>query len=119
MKNTSDKKTRIPWAVIAIVLLAIISIIIATVSQMKSSQADESIVPSVKFIGEYRIEGEEWKPISDKHISATDGIVELKGFFLLYDEETGEAHIFIRMRKHKARKLQKRAEWHPCVSCIR
>ena len=90
MKNTSDKKTRIPWAVIAIVLLAMISIIIATVSQMKSSQAEESIVPSVKFVGEYRIEGEEWEPILDKHISATDGIVELKGFFLLYDEETGE-----------------------------
>lgn len=90
MKNTSYKKTRIPWAAIVIVLLAIISSIVATVSQIKSSQAEESIVPSVKFVGEYRIEGEEWKPISDKHISATHGIVELKGFFLLYDEETGE-----------------------------
>lgn len=90
MKNTSDKKTRIPRAAIVIVLLAIISVIIATVAQMKSSQADESIVPSVKFVGEYRIDGDKWAAISDKHISATDGIVELKGFFFLYDEETGE-----------------------------
>lgn len=91
MKNKSDKNTRIPWVLIALILFAIISVIIATVAQMKSSQADEAIVPEVKFVGEYRIDGGEWKTISKgKHISATDGIVELKGHFVLYEKKTGE-----------------------------
>ena len=86
MKNKSEKKARIPWVAILLILFAIISVIIATVAQMKSSQADEAIVPEVKFVGEYRIDGGEWKTVSTcKHVSAANGIVELKGRFILYE----------------------------------
>jgi signal transduction histidine kinase len=90
MKNKSEKKARIPWVAILLILFAIISVIIATVAQMKSSQADEAIVPEVKFVGEYRIDGGEWKTVSrGKHVSAANGIVELKGRFILYEKESG------------------------------
>lgn len=90
MKNTSNKKTRIPWVMIVLILLATAFVIMATVAQMKSSQAEEAIVPEVKFVGEYRIDGGEWKTVSrGKHISATDGIVELKGRFILYEKRSG------------------------------
>ena len=91
MKNILNKKTRIPWAAILIILAALVALVIATVAQIKSNQAKETVALDVRFQGEYRIDGGEWKSISKtKHISATDGIVELKGSFILYDAKSGE-----------------------------
>ena len=92
MKTLKDKKfNRIPWVAIAIAFVAILSVVFAAVAQGQSNQATDAIVPDVVFSGEYRIDGGEWKPISDgAHISSTHGNVELKGVFKLYYDPTGE-----------------------------
>ena len=76
---------------IAIICVAVIAMVIATAAQKQSNQAEEAIIPDVVFCGEYRIDGGDWKPISDAvHISSTKGIVELKGVFKLFYAPTGE-----------------------------
>ena len=86
-----EKNKIVPWAAVAIVFIAVISVIVAVILQGKSNQADDAIVPDVIFCGEYRISNGEWQPLSNAgHISATDGNVELKGVFRLYYSETGE-----------------------------
>jgi hypothetical protein len=94
MKRTTDKKLlkKIPWTVIAVVLLAAVFLTVAIVLQNQSHQAFDAYVFDVKFVGEYRIDDGEWRPLSStKHISSTKGNVELKGVFVLCDAQTGEA----------------------------
>ncbi len=94
MKKTTDKKLlkKIPWTVIAVVLLAAVFLTVAIVLQNQSHQASDAYVFDVKFVGEYRIDDGEWRPLSSaKHISSTKGNVELKGVFVLCDAQTGEA----------------------------
>ena len=94
MKKTTDKKLlkKIPWTVIAVVLLAAVFLTVAIVLQNQSHQASDAYVFDVKFVGEYRIDDGEWHPLSStKHISSTKGNVELKGVFVLCDAQTGEA----------------------------
>ena len=94
MKRTTDKNLlkKIPWTVIAVVLLAAVFLTVAIVLQNQSHQAFDAYVFDVKFVGEYRIDDGEWRPLSStKHISSTKGNVELKGVFVLCDAQTGEA----------------------------
>ena len=93
MKRVFNDKSlkRIPWVAVAIVVIALIGVIIASVAQVKSHQSDNSVLPEISFEGRYRIDGGEWKPLDDtKHISAGGGAVELEGSFVLCDWETGE-----------------------------
>ena len=86
-----EKLKRIPFAALAIVFVAIVSVIIAVILQGGSNQAEDAIIPDVIFCGEYKISDGEWKPIQNAgHISSTDGNVELKGVFRLYYAQTGE-----------------------------
>ena len=89
LKN--EKFNRIPWVAIVIAFVAVVSVILSTITQWQSNQAMDGIVPDVVFRGEYRIAGGEWKPVSDGiHISSTQGNVELKGVFKRYYAPTGE-----------------------------
>ena len=72
-------------------MIAIVFIAITIVAQGQSNQATTAYVFDVKFIGDYKIADGEWTPISDgKHISSTNGRVELKGVFILCDVQSGE-----------------------------
>lgn len=90
---TKRASGKIQWIVIAIVLLAAIATLITViVQQNQSGQALESTLTAISFCGEYKIADGEWKPISEgKHISATKGTVQLRGAFVAYDANTGEA----------------------------
>ena len=93
MKSTYKSKNvkRIPWVVLLVALIAVIALSVATFAQIRSNQSDPAFVPDLCFCGEYRIEGGEWQPITEgRHISATRGTVELKGYFRKYDRKTGE-----------------------------
>ena len=81
---STDRIKRIPWTAVVIICLAVIAVILAAVTQKHSNQAEDAIIPDVVFCGEYRVAGGEWQPISEtRHISSTQGNVELKGVFKL------------------------------------
>lgn len=87
MKKIVNKQNfgKIPWIAIVILLIALTAATVAAVAQGQSNQAENAIIPDVKFCGEYRIDGGEWQPISNGiHISSTKGNVELKGVFKHY-----------------------------------
>ena len=93
MKKIFSEKSfkRIPWVAALMVVIAVIAVILASVAQVKSNQADNTVFPDISFEGRYRVDGGEWQSLSDtRHINATGGVVELEGSFLLYDWETGE-----------------------------
>ena len=93
MKKLNDNEIfkKIPWVLIAIISITIIFTIITVIIQTKDYQSTEAYIFDIRFDGEYRIGDGEWQPLSSaKHISSTDGRVELKGVFNLYASETDE-----------------------------
>ena len=93
MKKLNDNEIfkKIPWVLIAIISITIIFTIITVIIQTKDYQSTEAYIFDIRFDGEYRISDGEWQPLSSaKHISSTDGRVELKGVFNLYASETDE-----------------------------
>ena len=93
MEKINDKGLikKTPWVLIAIILIAATFIAITAITQSKSNQSMSAYIFDIALDGEYRIADGEWQTLSNaKHISSTDGTVELKGVFKLYDSQTGE-----------------------------
>ena len=93
MKKIIDNKLfkKTPWVLIAIAVVAVVFILVTVVAQSQSNQAFDAYIFDVKFVGDYRIADGDWRPLAGaKHISSTNGRVELKGVFVLCDSQTGE-----------------------------
>ena len=87
------KKTHLP--IIGVLLLILLAIFLLWFNNGRSMQAMPSMVGSVYFDGEYRIEDGAWHPIvKGKHIPATKGDVTLRGNFHMLDPEGGYVGIY-------------------------
>ena len=87
------KKTHLP--IIGVLLLILLAIFLLWFNNSRSMQAMPSMVGSVYFDGEYRIEDGAWHPIvKGEHIPATKGDVTLRGNFHMLDPEGGYVGIY-------------------------
>ena len=67
-----------------VVVLLISTALFLIINSLSGNQASNAVYPNVVFEGEYKIGDGDWKKIDGGHISATKGIVTLRGSFSMF-----------------------------------
>lgn len=76
---------------ISVAILVMLSLALFCCHTFCTVQAKDPYMPKITFVGEYSIDGGDFKPIeADKHIPANKGDVTLKGYFRIDDFETDD-----------------------------
>lgn len=93
LRRTKAKKAnpRAVYSIVIIFVLLILSVVFLLFEYGTNQYDADETLPKPIFVGEYRIENGDWKPIEPgKHISATKGAVTLRGTLHLIHPENGE-----------------------------
>jgi hypothetical protein len=85
-KNKFQSSLKKYFPIVGVLFLLLLATFLLWFNNSNSMQSMPSIVGSVRFEGEYRIEDGEWhKIVEGEHIPSSKGDVTLKGHFLEYD----------------------------------
>lgn len=90
VKNKCKKTKMAPFFAVGILFLVTLTLIFCFTNVLNNNQSLAPTSAKVRFVGEYKIGDGEFLPIKEgEHISATKGVVTLRGYFAYYNPETG------------------------------
>ena len=83
------------FTIAGVLLLILLAVFLLWFNTSNSLQAAPALIAQVYFDGEYKVDGGEWKEITEgEHIPSTKGDVTLRGNFHMLDPEGGYVGIY-------------------------